>query len=223
MKKADLVEAAKNLNTLLFDANKKEEGWIYIDEPSPKLKQTIKEAALWLLVSDDLEDTTVEVLKQLDWSDTDFDALDFEQAPLPLFHRYGIIEKDVEAEDAEEAEEIKEEEDDPEPEVVDGEVVEDEVIDEEVPEPEEPAEKPEAREYTDSPPPKREKREGPSAYGTALALMGPDPSISVQDLYDLMRAQGFDIQKSGGSIKTAHSIFKKVHRYLGEHGHLKKK
>lgn len=86
-----------------------------------------------------------------------------------------------------------------------------------IPEPEE-----EAQEYTEGPPPKPEpETKGPSAYGTALALMGPDPEMPLHELYEAMKEHGFDLQQATGSIKTAHSIFRKVFRYLKENGHIK--
>ena len=205
MKKADLIKAAEDLNEVLgLDPG------IDTGEKPELLRKHIKEGALWLYETDVIKDVTVEVLKTMDWSDEDFEGLSADQNPIPALERYGIIDDDSEEvvaseedDDSEEVEEII-----PEPET-------------KAPEPKPKPEKKEPKEYLDKDPTKVVKKQGPSAYGMALALMGPDPTITVHDLYDLMKAHGFDIQVSGGSIKTAHSIFKKVYLYLKEHGHIK--
>lgn len=86
-----------------------------------------------------------------------------------------------------------------------------------VPEPEE-----EVKEHTEGPPEKakKPKREGPSAYGTALAMMGPDPEMPLHELYEAMKEAGFDLKDATGSIKTAHSISRKNWRYYKENGHV---
>jgi hypothetical protein len=84
-------------------------------------------------------------------------------------------------------------------------------------EPEEP------EEFMKAPPKRKEKKtgRGPSAYGTAVALLGEDPEMGLHTLYDKMRDLGFDIPSKTGSIKTAHSIFRKIYKYLKINGFLK--
>lgn len=66
MKKQDLIKAAEDLNELLFDADAKEDGWIYTDSTEDVMIDEIKNAALWLNTEDDLEEITIKLLKTLD-------------------------------------------------------------------------------------------------------------------------------------------------------------
>ena len=188
MKKEQLVEAVEDLNLILFN---NDENSIPTNIDLEIMKEKTKQAALWLYASDNLQETTVEVLRELEWSTDDFKDLKDDQDPVPAFMRYGIGPYAKT--------------DDPEPESD-----------------EEPEEEP--KEYLESAPPKtKPKKKGPSAYGTALALMGPDPEMPLHELYDAMKERGFDLQQATGSIKTAHSIFRKVYRYLKDNGHIKQK
>jgi DNA (cytosine-5)-methyltransferase 1 len=203
--KEKLIEAADDLNDILFEEDSKEK--IDVKAKKADLTTQIKEAALLLYATDNLQDVTVEVLKSIEWAESDFQDLG-EYNPLPVFYRYGIMseakeEAEVVAAEAEEPEEEPAEE----PEIVESKP--------------KPKKKTEAKEHLDKAPPKKKESTGPSAYGTALELMGPDPNLPIGELYDLMKAHGFDIQKKSATIKTAHSIFRKVTRILDKNGHVK--
>jgi len=203
MKREKLVEAAEDLNVILFNAEKKDEGWVYAVENNKELEKTIKEAAMWLVSSDELKENTVEVLKDMKWSDEDFLTLAESQDPFPLLRKYNIYD-DQAAVEVKPTKKSKAKKYPPVPEAQQRPVHS-------------------AREWLDKAPPPNsaaKKALGPSAYGTALALMGPDPLLPLPELYDLMKDNGFDIQRATGSIKTAHSIFRKVYRYLDAHGHI---
>ena len=79
MKKSDLVKAGKNLNAVLFDPKSPE---IDVDAESKILKSTIKDAAKLLAPSDDLEEVTVSVLKEMDWNMDDFEEMEDEDKDL---------------------------------------------------------------------------------------------------------------------------------------------
>ena len=218
MKKTDLIKAADELNSLLFDPARKEEGWIDTDAETADLTFAVKTASLFLYAEDVISDGTVEVLKGMDWKAEDFKNLNEEQDPLPAFHRYGIIknEEEDEPEKVETAKNFKprvkvqkEKQPKKEPEKV-------EEFEEvgEVPQ-ERPKKKPRPKkkegEFMENPAKVKPARTHTvSAYGMAIALMGPDPNLPLSDLYILMKEQGYDLQSSTGSIKTAHSIFRKV-------------
>jgi hypothetical protein len=156
------------------------------------LAEKLKQAALWLYASDTPQPETVEVLRELVWTTDDFEGLKTDQDPIPAFRLHGIGPY------------AETEEPEPEP----------------VPEPESEEE---IQEHIGTSPLPKNKPEskGPSAYGTALALMGPDPEMPLHELYEAMKEQGFDLKTATGSIKTAHSIFRKVYRYLKDNGHIK--
>ena len=212
MKREKLVEAAEDLNVILFNAEKKDEGWVYAVENNKELEKTIKEAAMWLVSSDELKENTVEVLKSMEWTTDDFLTLAESQDPFPLLRKYAIYDDQAEVKEVtvkkSKAKKAK--------------------APKKYPPVPEAQQRPvhSAREWLDKPPPPNsaaKKALGPSAYGTALALMGPDPRLPLPELYDLMKDNGFDIRRSTGSIKTAHSIFRKVYRYLDAHGHINHK
>ena len=192
--KEQLVSAVEDLNNILFEEDSKER--ISTNQSKPALINEIKSAALWIYATDNLQEETVEVLKSFEWNDSDFENLDADQNPKPAFYRYGILTEDKKEEEiaVQEQEELPEESD---------------------------AEEPVVQEHTTKAPPKKKEKKEPSAYGTALALMGPDPNLPIGDLYDLMKAHGFDIQKKSATIKTAHSIARKMYRIYKEHGHIK--
>jgi len=212
MKREKLVEAAEDLNVILFNTEKKDEGWIYAVDNQPEFEKTIKEAALWLVSSDELEENTVEVLKGMKWIPEDFEKIRESQDPFPLLRKYDIYDDqaDVEVKPTKKSKAKKAKAPKKSPPVPEAQ--------------QRPVHS--AREWLDKAPPPNsaaKKALGPSAYGTALALMGPDPLLPLPELYDLMKDNGFDIQRSTGSIKTAHSIFRKVYRYLDAHGHINHK
>ena len=192
-----LIEAANDLNAILFDPEQKEEGWINTESSFAELEAGIKESSLWLLPSDHLEDITIEVLLNLNWREEDFSNLAESQNPIPAFMKLGIelpMDKDTKKKKPK-----KVKKPDPEP-----------VVDEEA-----------AVEYTDKPPPTAKKVIPPSAYGTAIAVMFTDPTIPLSTLYAVMHKKGFNLRKTGNSIKTAHSIFKKIFTGLVRQGYKK--
>jgi hypothetical protein len=205
MKKENLIKAVKDLNLILFN---NDENSIPTDIDPQILQEKLKEASLWIYASDNLQENTVDVLRQLDWSASDFEDLKENQDPVPAFQRYAIgpyaksEEPEPEPEPEPSAKEVEE-------------IQADEFI--------KPEKKEEPKEYTEEAPPKKKEVKGPSAYGTALALMGPDPEMPLHELYELMKEQGFDLAQATGSIKTAHSIFRKVYRYLKDNGHIVEK
>jgi hypothetical protein len=198
MEKERTVAAVEDLNLIIFNNDKNS---IPTDIDPEILLEKLKQAALWLYASDHPQESTIEVLKELDWTTDDFENLKNDQDPIPAFRLHGIGPY------------AKTEEPEPEP----------------VPEPEEEIiagrieESEDAvQEHTEAAPPvTKPEKKGPSAYGTALALMGPDPEMPLHELYEAMKEQGFDLQQATGSIKTAHSIFRKVYRYLKDNGHIK--
>ena len=180
MKQEDLIAAAEDLNKLLFDAEHKDEGWLNAEDPVEKLQKKMKQASLWLLVSDKLETNTISVLKQMNWKETDFSKLAESQNPIPAFTKFGILPKDP-------------------------------------PKKKKPKEKAPMEGYMEEPKPKKEKL-GPSAYGMAIAVMGVTPTMPLHTLYDVMKEKKYDLAETGNSIKTAHSIFKKVYTLLKNNG-----
>jgi len=203
MKQKDLVAAAEEFNTIM---DFKGDNAIDTGLSVPDLKKQIKEAALWLWATDEVSSSTVAVLKQLNWKKSDFENLKDNQDPLPAFYRYGILEKQPVEEPTEPAAQKEDDTPPQEPEEDDTVI---EVTEEDT-------------EYLDKAPPVTDKeKKGPSAYGTALAIVGQDPFISYPDLCDRMREEGFDIQKKAGTIKTARSIARKMWRYYGVNGFIK--
>jgi len=187
----DKQELIEAVNDLNDLLFEEEKDYIDVNQDPEIVKEKIKKFALWLFVSDNIKEVTVKVLKELDWAPEDFEDLKPDQKPIPVFQRYGIGPYEKEAEP--EVEEV-------------------------VPEPEE-----EPQEYTEGPPPTKKpkkKREGPSPYGTALALMGPDPEMPIHELYEAMKDLGFDLKTASGSIKTAHSISRKNWKYYKDNGHV---
>lgn len=172
-----------------------DENSIQTDIDPEIMLEKLKQASLLLYASDKPAQETIEFLQGVEWTQEDF--MNIESSGIAAFRHFGIGPYATQEEPAAEP----------------------------VPEPEEAPEE-EAQEYTESAPPKTEpkpKREGPSAYGTALALMGPDPEMPLHELYEQMKDHGFDLQQATGSIKTAHSIFRKVYRYLKDNGHIVQK
>jgi len=196
----NLITAAETLNKVL---GLKPQIDITVEEK--ELRTLVREASLWLIPTDKIDAVTVDVLKDMNWQVKDFLHLKKNQDPFPAFRKFEIYDN-VDA-------------------IAEGHS------------PEEPG-VPKKFDWADTdnvgangeyldkePPPNSAAKRalGPSAYGTALALMGPDPLMSIHELYDIMKDQGFDIKKNSGSIKTAHSIFKKCYRYLKTNGHIKNK
>ena len=232
MKTEDLVKAAANLNKLLFDENKKEDGWIDENATRTNMKEQIRDAALFLEIGDVLEKETVAVLKEMKWKESDFINLEEDQDPMPLFLKYNIIEESKE--EAEEKpkkktakkkveEPVEEVPEEPEPEAEEEVEEEPEPEDEEEVEAEEYLEEPER--HLDEPVLKKTKQvvDGSSSYSTALAMMSTDPDMSMARLYDIMKAKGFDLSKTGNSIKTARSAFRRVYVLLDRQDRIKKK
>lgn len=208
MKPEDLAKAAEDLNEVLQLKPK-----IDYALPSADVLHLIKDGALCMYTSDKLKPETIEVLRSIDWKKEDFENLDDDKDPIPAFLMHGIYD-----ENAPEGKPPKRK-----PRKTKAEKV---VITKTEPvtvaaEPEE------AEEHLDKDPaketPTEKKQTTPSAYGTVLALMGPDPTLTLPEVYDMMRELGFDMNKSNGSIKTAHSIFRKCYQILKKHGHIKKK
>jgi len=232
MKTEDLVKAAANLNKLLFDENKKEDGWIDENATRTNMKEQIRDAALFLEIGDVLEKETVAVLKEMKWKESDFINLEEDQDPMPLFLKYNIIEESKEeAEEKPKKKTAKKKVEEPVEEVPKEPEPEDEEEVEEEPEPED-EEEVEAEEYLeeperhlDEPVLKKTKQvvDGSSSYSTALAMMSTDPDMSMARLYDIMKAKGFDLSKTGNSIKTARSAFRRVYVLLDRQDRIKKK
>ena len=95
MKTEDLILAAEDLNVILFDSENKENGWINLDESPADIEKSVRDASLFLLGTDNLADTTVAVLKLMKFKTSDFEKMNLHESlnPLPLFHKYGIIEE----------------------------------------------------------------------------------------------------------------------------------
>lgn len=201
MKKADLIKTANELNTILFEADKKEKGWIYTDSDEKELINDIKNASLWLYAEDELSDATANVLKELPWNDDDFKNLKKNQDPLPAFIRYGIVSDPVEELTEEKEEKPKKAKPKAKLKVVSVE---------------------EPKEYTKAPPPHKPQKRQASAYSMAIAIMGTKPNMSMAELYDVMRAKGFNIQAVGNSCKSARSIFRRCLYHLTENGFINK-
>lgn len=218
MKKQELIDAVGDLNVVLFE---NEKDWIDPNDDRNIVLGKIKDAALWLYASDDLSETTVKVLKEIDWTEDDFKNLKADQDPVPAFRRYGIGPYSPDTLAKETAKKVKEETKKP-PKTK----AHQPTVDNTTTPPKKTKTKP--KEYTEKAPPKKEKatrpkREGPSAYNAAIEMMGPDPSLPIHELYESMKEAGFDLVTSSGSIKTARSIFRRVYLVLYKHGHIVKK
>ena len=74
MKPKDLVEVSKELNALLFDPKKKDEGWIDItDSNVKKMTKGIKEAAAIIEPDDKLSEESRVTMREIDWSLEDYE------------------------------------------------------------------------------------------------------------------------------------------------------
>lgn len=74
MKPKDLVAVSNELNKLLFDAKKKDEGWIDTTGNNvKKMTKGIKEAAAILEAEDELAEETLSTMREIDWSLDDYD------------------------------------------------------------------------------------------------------------------------------------------------------
>jgi hypothetical protein len=74
MKQAELVIASNELNDLLFDPKKKEDGWIDVTGKNiKKMIAGIKEAAEILEPDEELTEETLTTLRKIDWSLDDYD------------------------------------------------------------------------------------------------------------------------------------------------------
>jgi len=231
MTKKDLIKAAEDLNKLLFDEDEKDEGWIFTDTDGPTMKSEIKKAAMFLYAGDELSDEIVGVLQSFTWSGEDFKDMGEDQDPIPSFIRYKIIpdpDTEVEEEKPKKKTRKKKEKPAPEPEPEPEPIVED--VPEEEPEVEvelhdSSNEQPEIEDIPDEPEEKpTEKVSLPepemSAYSYAMVIMGPNPTKKLQELTREMANVGYDMFTVGNSVKTAHSIFRKVYRILRENGHI---
>ena len=77
MKPKDLVTVSDELNALLFDPKKKEEGWIDTTGSNvKKMTKGIKEAAAILEFDDTITEETQVFMRELDWSLDDYEAED---------------------------------------------------------------------------------------------------------------------------------------------------
>jgi len=211
MKRTDLIEAARDLNSILgLDPA------INLNGTDEEMTGDIKSGSLWLLENDPIKTDTIKVMRELGWEDSDFEGLDDEQNPKPLFAKYNIWPAVEEKPKAKRASRKKKEDPVPEePETVSE-------VPETVPEPEEtvPEEpetvpEPEVEEHDTTKQPKG------SAYGTAIVILNANPTMPLKELYEEIIARGFDKTKSGASVKTAHSIFKKIYRGLDKNGFIK--
>ena len=219
MKKDELIAAAEDLNTLEFEKD------IDIGLALPDLKEQVKLAALWLYATDEIKDETVEVLKQMDWKAADFKGLKEGQDPLPAFYRYAIVTEPDPTPQPEEKKKPKAKA------KAKPKTQKKEKVPEEVPVPEEDSTDVEANAEETPPehmedPTKNKQRghrvsDGPSAYATAIAMMGPDPELSYPDLIDAMKERGFDTIAKAGVIKTGRSILRTCYRVIKENGHIK--
>lgn len=232
MKKQDLITAAEDLNELLFNAEEKEEGWIFVENTST-LKSEIKKAAMLLYAGDEITATTVEVLKSFTWSEEDFKNMGDDVDPVPALIRYEIIPDPAAAviEEKPKRKPRKKKEPAPEPEpepevIVEAveEVPEGKKADDDEPEVIE-VDYAEAEEKVEKKPTEKvskpvEAEPEMSAYSFAMEAMGPDPTKSLQALTREMADKGYDMFTVGNSTKTAHSIFRKVYRILRENGHI---
>ena len=213
MKKADLIKAVEDLNKILGLSPP-----IDITGFSPKqIRNKIKEGALWLLASDSPDEGTIDVLKELEWAEEDFANLDKDQDPLPLFRMHDIWMGG----DGLPAEAPPETEPEEAPEPLKTDVVDIEEVPEELPEKEvKQATLKEKKKPVAKAPGERGTYRS-SAYSTAIALMCKTPTLNLQDLTDAVMETGFNAKAHGNSVKTAHSIFKKVYRGLDENGFIK--
>lgn len=206
MKKKDLIKVARDLDIILgleppIDAKADEE----------VLYGQVKEAALMLEPEDTVREDTVELLKEIEFTDGDFnkaakDGLD----PVPAFLKLGLIsepEPEKKTKSKKKTVEKKKEREVP-------------------PKPQEEPEEVEEVEEVEEPSPEPAKDEAPksepkhSAYGMAFAIMGAQPTLPLAHLYEVMKQKGYDLVKKGGSIKTAHSICKKYFVYLRDNGYI---
>lgn len=215
MKKADLIKAVEDLNKILGLSPP-----IDITGFSPKqIRNKIKEGALWLLASDSPDEGTIDVLKELEWAEEDFANLDKDQDPLPLFRMHDIWMGG----DGLPAEASPETEPEKTPEPLETDVVDIEEVPEELPEKEvkkatiKEKKKPVAKAKV----PGERGTYRSSAYSTAIAIMNKTPTLNLQELTAEVMTMGFNVKTHGNSVKTAHSIHRKIYRGLGENGHLK--
>jgi len=207
MKTEDLIKTAEELNEVI-GLNPA----INTKLPPEELTEKIKEGALWLWATDVVGDESILVLKKLKWTDDDFNNIDKEkQDPLPAFKRYGIIPDD----EVKEVKPKKKKKAEPKTQAY-----QPEVDNTTTPPKKKPTPEPEAEEHMEEPKPKP-KVKGPSAYGTAIAILGANPTMPLSDLYEVMRKKKFDLSKTGNSIKTAHSICKKIYYLYKANGFLK--
>jgi len=215
MKKSDLINAAKDLNVILG-----------LDPPidienstSKEIRILVKEASLWLLVADSPNEVTIGVLKELPWEETDFTNLEKDQNPLPLFRMHEIWMGGDGLPDEDTSEEVEPE---PVPEPLPTDIVDIEEVPEELPE--EAVKKATIKEKKVPAKAKVPGERGTyrsSAYSTAISIMGTEPTLTLQDLHAKVSEAGFADISHGNSVKTAHSIFRKVYKELSTNGFIK--
>jgi hypothetical protein len=196
MKKERLITVANELNSILFDPDKKEKGWIYTDIDEKELLKEVKHGALWLWATDELTPEVAETLREIKWDKADFENLKDDQDPLPAFIKFGIIQ-----EDDEEGKVVK-----PKPPVKKPPKVS-----------KKKKETNEAGEYKNAPKPKPKDRSA-SAYNTALTIAGTDPRMPVSELHKIIGQMGFDLGKTTATTRTAHSIMRRCFRILMKNG-----
>lgn len=74
MKLKNLVLVGNELNVLLFDAEKKDEGWIETKGTTGvKIITAIKEAVVILESDDELTEDSLAILREIDWKEEDFE------------------------------------------------------------------------------------------------------------------------------------------------------
>jgi len=214
MKKSDLISAAKDLNVILgLDPP------IDIENSKPKeIRILVKEAALWLLVADSPDEITIGVLKELPWEETDFANLEKDQNPLPLFRMHEIWMGGDGLPDEDISEEVEPE---PIPEPLPTDIVDIEEVPEELSE--KVVKKATIKEKKIAPKkvPGERGTYRSSAYSTAISTMCTEPTLTLQDLHAKVSEASFADVSHGNSVKTAHSIFRKVYKGLDTNGFIK--
>jgi len=111
MKLKDLVLLGNEFNVLLFDADKKEEGWITTKGTTEKkITEEIKEAVTILAADDELSEASLATLREIDWQDADFEKEEPEdQATIKtVLQGMGIWLDTPAEEEVEEVEEVEE-------------------------------------------------------------------------------------------------------------------
>lgn len=243
MKKSNLIQAAKNLNKVLFEADDPQKINVK-EEEAGALKSEIRKTAVILEESDDIEQNTVDVLSEL------MDKGDLKKPVIATLKKLGVWDDDADPDDAD-PDEVPDEVD-PDPE----ESLEDQIanakstkecieiaksderfaalkgekfktmkamkaamvaaLSEEVVDDVDDA-------VDETPAKKKEKpakkeKKGPSAYGTAIQLMCKKPTMTMPALIKAVEKKGIDPVVSKGAINTGYNAVRKVYTLLKENG-----